>query len=232
MTHCQLPLVGSLTLTQQPARFSYPNHAWQMLEEVRALCASARFYLALDAAGLTRQTSNLHPCWLAPFQRNLLLYSSPLYNHWHWVVESQRPMQNQGCQSQWKSHLFRLLRTFVHLKRCTVSSIFPSPGPFFSLYLGREGSGVVACWGMAAPTSGFKEEQDRTCVMRCDDSFIHFLPGMHGANPEGSGGGCMCSLTDLTATESRPGHSVLWRSGGHTSSCMLFEAQTALMQNY
>lgn len=139
------------------------------------------------------------------------------------MVESQRPTQNQGCQSQWKSHVFQLLRTFVHLKTCTVSSSFPPPGPFFSPYLGRGGSGVMACWGMAAPTSGFKEAQDKTCAMRCDDSFIHFLPDMHSANPEGSSGGCVCSLTGLAATESRTGHAVPWGSYGHTSSALKFK---------
>lgn len=62
--------------------------------------------------------------------------------------------------------------------------------------------------GMAASASGFKEEQDKTCAISCDDSFICLLFDVHFANPEGSGGG-VCSLTGLTATDSRPGHTVL-----------------------
>lgn len=75
-----------------------------------------------------------------------------------------------------------------------------------------------ATWGIVAPTTGFKEEQDKTCALRCDESFIHLLIDMHLANPEVSSGGCVCNPTGLTALESRPGHAVLWRSGGHTSS--------------
>lgn len=125
-----------------------------------------------------------------------------------WMAESQPPMQNQGCQSQWKSHFFQLLRGFCALENMCSFLQLSSPRSFLSPYLGTGGSGVTAtAWGTAALASGFKEGQDKTCAMRCGDSytfvFWHTLCKPRWVR-------CRVSVQPdrSTAAESRPGHAL------------------------
>lgn len=131
------------SLSSQSVTFSHLNHAWQILEEVRALRASAGFSLALDAAGLTRQTGNLHPDGPHPFQGICCIcyIVQPLAL----TVASQRPTQNQGCQSQPKSHVFQLLRDYCPLENTHGFLQLSSPRAFFLNLLGQRG---IRSYGM------------------------------------------------------------------------------------
>lgn len=173
LTHCYVPLIGSLS--SQSVTFSHLNHAWQILEEVRVLCASAGFSLPLDTAGLTRQTSKLHPegphpfkgiCCICCIVQPLVLtcitatYAKPRVPISAKVSCLPAP---KGLLSSWKYAQFPA--AFL-------------PQGLFSQPTWAEGDQELwhATWGMAAPTSGFKEEQDETCATRCDGSSVQVCP--------------------------------------------------------
>lgn len=141
--------------------------------------------------------------------------------HWQtlaWTAESQPPMQNQGRQSQWKSHFFQLLRGFCALENMCSFLQLSSPRSFLSPYLGRGGSGVT--YGTLPEARqhlqvGLKRSKIKL-VRWGVVTLIHLLLDTHFANPDWSSAGCVCSLTGRQPQ--RADQVTLWRAGAHTSS--------------
>lgn len=141
-----------------------------------------------------KQATSIPVAWPHPFKGICCICC--LYTfYWHWWLnhsDLQKPRVPVSCLSAPKG----LLCTWKHSQFATAFL----PQLLLSRTSWAQGHQDLwhASWGIAAPTIyRFKEEQDKTCVPRGDDSFTHLLIEMHLASPEVTSGGHVCSPAGL-----------------------------------